>query len=76
MQSGYDTIFDYFIPRNADDETWGMYHGIWDMLGMMLIGMGLFTLGFFSNKLSTSTYSHDVIDWLWDRHSHWMDNFR
>ena len=56
MQSAYGTIFDYFIPRNANNEAWGMYHGIWDMLGMMLIGMGLFTIGFFSNRLPTSTY--------------------
>jgi uncharacterized protein len=33
-----------------------MYYGIWDFMGMMLVGMGLFYLGFFSNKLSTSTY--------------------
>ena len=56
MQSGYGTIFDHYLPRNSNNETWGMYHGIWDMLGMMLIGMGLFTLGFFSNRLPTSSY--------------------
>lgn len=56
MRSGYPTIFEYFIPTNADGEAWYLYHGIWDMLGMMLIGMGLYYLGFFSNKLSTSTY--------------------
>ena len=57
MHSGYTTIFSYFIPSNANNEIWGMYSGIWDFLGMMLIGMGLFWLGFFSNKLSTSTYT-------------------
>ena len=57
MHSGYGTIFNYFIPRNSGNETWGMYHGIWDMISMMFIGMGLLMLGFFSNKLSTSTYS-------------------
>lgn len=56
MQSGYTTIFQYFIPNNANGEAWGMYFGIWDFVGMMLIGMGLFRLGFFSDKLSTSTY--------------------
>ncbi|HSC54903.1 MAG TPA: DUF418 domain-containing protein [Phnomibacter sp.] len=56
MRSGYGTIFTYFIPRNADGETWWMYHGIWDFAGMMFVGMGLFYLGFFSNKLATSTY--------------------
>ena len=57
MHSGYTTIFAYFIPNNANGEIWGMYNGIWDFLGMMLIGMGLFWLGFFSNKLSTTTYT-------------------
>jgi uncharacterized protein len=61
MRSDYATVFSYFIPRNANDETWGMYHGIWDMLCMMLIGMGLFRLGFFSNKLSTSTYTMGLL---------------
>jgi uncharacterized protein len=61
MHSDYGTIFTYFIPRNAYDETWGMYHGLWDMLCMMFIGMGLFHLGFFSNKLSTSTYSMGLL---------------
>lgn len=56
MQSGYSTIFNYFIPMNSNGEAWGMYYGIWDFMGMMLVGMGLFYLGFFSNKLSTSTY--------------------
>lgn len=57
MHSGYGTIFNYFIPRNAGSETWGTYHAIWDMISMMFIGMGLFYLGFFSNRYSTSTYS-------------------
>jgi len=56
MHSGYGTIFSYFIPRNSGNEAWGTYHGIWDMISMMLVGMGLFTLGFFSNRLSTGTY--------------------
>ena len=57
MHSGYGTIFTYFIPNNAGGETWGMYHGLWDMLCMMFIGMALFGWGFFSNKLSTSAYA-------------------
>ena len=57
MHSGYGTIFNYFVPRNSNSETWGMYHGVWDSLTMMFIGMGLFLLGFFSNKVSTSTYA-------------------
>lgn len=56
MEGSYPTIFTYFIPDNANNEIWGMYQGIWDYLGMMLIGMGLFWLGFFSGKYSKSTY--------------------
>ena len=57
MHSGYGTIFNYFIPRNSGTEAWGIYNGIWDSLCMMFIGMALFTLGYFSNKFSTSTYA-------------------
>ncbi len=57
MRSGYGTIFTYWTPMNADNETWGMYHGLWDMLSMMLIGMALLGWGFLSNRLSTSTYA-------------------
>ncbi len=56
MRGDYETVFTHLLPQNAGGETWWLYHGIWDMLSMMLIGMGLFVLGFFSNKLSTSTY--------------------
>ena len=33
-----------------------MYHGLWDMVSMMFIGMALFGWGYFSNKVSGSTY--------------------
>ena len=56
MRSGYGAIFTYFIPINAADEAGGVYNGIYDMLAMMFIGMALYGWGFFSNKLSTSTY--------------------
>ena len=56
IRSGYGTVFEHFIPENVNGEVNYMYHGLWDMLSMMFIGMGLFGLGFFSNKLSTSTY--------------------
>ncbi|MEO7924833.1 MAG: DUF418 domain-containing protein [Chitinophagaceae bacterium] len=57
MRSDYGTIFTYFIPRNANGEIQYMYHGLWDMLAMMFLGMALFAWGFFSNKLRTSTYA-------------------
>lgn len=56
MRSGYTTVFDNLLQRNAGSQTWGVYHGIWDSLCMMFIGMALLGLGFFSNKLSSSTY--------------------
>jgi uncharacterized protein len=55
-RGGYLTVFNFMLPRNSNIETWGMYHGIWDSLCMMFIGMALLGLGFFSNKLSSSTY--------------------
>jgi len=61
MRSDYGTIFNYSIPRNSSHETWRIYHGICDILCMMFIGMALFRLGFFSNKLSTSTYTMALI---------------
>ncbi len=56
MQSGYGTIFTYFIPRNAGGEIWYMYTEVWDLLVMMFLGMALYLWGFFSNRLRTSTY--------------------
>ena len=61
MHSGYGTIFTYFIPWNSGGETWGMYHGLWDMLCMMFIGMALFGWGYFSNKVSASTYTMGLL---------------
>ena len=61
LRSGYGKVFEHYLPRNADGETWYMYHGIWDMLSMMFIGMALYGLGFFSNKLSTSTYGMTLL---------------
>lgn len=57
MRSGYGTVFATLLPDNANGEIWGMYHwAVWDCVGMMLIGMALFKLGYFSNKPRTSTY--------------------
>jgi uncharacterized protein len=57
MRSDYGTIFTYWVPRNANSESSGLYHyWIWDGLTMMFVGMALLGLGFFSNRLSTNTY--------------------
>lgn len=57
MRSGYFTVFTHLIDINVDGEINYLYHEGWDMLAMMFIGMGLFGLGFFNNKLRTSTYA-------------------
>ena len=57
MHSDYGTISNYLLPYSSRSESWGIYHAIWGSLCMMFIGMALFRLGFFSNKLSTSTYT-------------------
>lgn len=57
MRGNYSTVFTYLLPRNSGSETYGTYFGAWDMLFMMFIGMALLQWGFFSNKLSTSTYA-------------------
>ena len=58
MRSGYTTVYQHWLPMNADGEIWGLYHQwFWDGLTMMFVGMALFGWGFFSNRLSTSTYA-------------------
>ncbi len=57
MRGNYASVFTHLLPENAGGEVWYVYHGAWDMLGMMFLGMALFGLGFFSNKFSTETYA-------------------
>ena len=61
MRSGYGVMFSYFTERNGNMEAMVTYRDWPDMLGMMFIGMGLLALGFFSNKLSTSTYAMTLL---------------
>lgn len=56
MRSGYVTVFKHLIPENASIETFGVYHGNWDVLTMMFLGMALLGVGFFSNQCSAGTY--------------------
>lgn len=44
-------------PDGFHGETFGLYFGFGDWLGMMLLGMALFKNGFFSGKLSTRAYA-------------------
>ncbi|HMR92960.1 MAG TPA: DUF418 domain-containing protein [Chitinophagaceae bacterium] len=57
MHGGYATVFLHMVPENSNNEIWGIYHWVWDPLCMMFLGMALFGLGFFSNKLPTSVYT-------------------
>lgn len=61
MHSDYGTIFNYLLPYSSRSESWNIYHGIWGLLCMMFIGMALLGVGFFSNKLSTSTYAMGLL---------------
>ena len=62
MRSGYGTVFNHYLPWNSGGEAWGMNQwGLWDCVSMMLIGMALFGLGYFSNKCSSSTYLMGLI---------------
>jgi uncharacterized protein len=56
MHGSYTQVFNHQFNRNANGEIWGMYNGVWDSLVMMLLGMALFKLGFFSNKWSSKGY--------------------
>ncbi|MFN8355853.1 MAG: DUF418 domain-containing protein [Spirosomataceae bacterium] len=60
-RSDYGTVFMHLLPDNSNGESWGTYFGIWDMLAMMFVGMALFSWGFFSNKLPTSTYATTLL---------------
>jgi len=57
MRGSYVQVFNQQFNRNANGEIWGMYNGVWDSLVMMLLGMALFRLGFFSNEWSTKGYA-------------------
>jgi len=62
MRSDYGTVFNHYLPFNSGNETWGMYHwAFWDCTSMMLLGMGLLALGFFSNRVSTGTYTMTLL---------------
>lgn len=57
MRGSYEQVFNLQFNRNSNGEIWGMYNGVWDSLVMMLLGMALLKLGFFSNQWSTKGYA-------------------
>ncbi len=56
-QRGYFSALAADAPDGFHGETFGLYFGFGDWLGMMLLGMALFKNGFFSAKLSRRTYA-------------------
>jgi uncharacterized protein len=57
IRGNYVQVFNQHFNNNSNGEIWGMYNGVWDSLVMMLLGMALLKLGFFSNQWSTKSYA-------------------
>lgn len=56
MRGSYGEVFEMLYPRSAGGEVNYTYHGLFDILCMMFIGMALFKMGFLSNRSSSGTY--------------------
>jgi uncharacterized protein len=56
MRGDYSAVFAQLLPENVNGIVNFTYHGAWDMLAMMFLGMALLGWGFLTNKLSTQTY--------------------
>jgi uncharacterized protein len=56
MRGSYGEVFEMLYPRSAGGEVNYTYHGLFDILCMMFIGMALFKMGFLSNRSSSNTY--------------------
>jgi uncharacterized protein len=57
MQGSYATVWKYLYQRSQGKEAAWLYRiGIWDIGSMMFLGMALLGFGFFSNRMSNTTY--------------------
>lgn len=57
MRGGYTTVFGYrWDYHHSFQSAYLYYYFVWDVLGMMLLGMGLLRLGFFAGAWSTGSY--------------------
>lgn len=56
MRGDYPAVFAQLLPETVGGVVYFTYHGAWDMLAMMFLGMALLGWGFLTNKLSTQTY--------------------
>lgn len=57
MRGSYGDVFAAQLPASTGGEVNYTYHGLWDILCMMFIGMALLKMGFFSNRWSGSGYA-------------------
>jgi uncharacterized protein len=58
MRSGeYGKVWDHLLPRMQSNQAqWTYKFGVWDLGGMILLGMLLYKLGFFTNAFSRNRY--------------------
>ncbi len=57
MWSGWPKIAYQLMSRTQQKESTWLYRiGVWEIGAMMLLGMGLFSLGFFNNRFPASRY--------------------
>ena len=57
MRNGYGKIWNHLVAKSQNKESGWLYKtGIWDIASMMLLGMFLFSIGFFNSRFSSSKY--------------------
>ena len=61
MRGNYPSVFSQLLPETAGGVVYYTYHGAWDMLDMMLLGMALLGWGFLTGKLPTRTYAATLL---------------
>ena len=56
-KTSYGSLYNYLLPRLQQREAqWTYQWGIWDLAGMIFLGMALLRFGFFTGKFSKSKY--------------------
>ncbi|WP_435354569.1 DUF418 domain-containing protein [Emticicia sp. SJ17W-69] len=58
IRSDYAEVWNYILPKTQFREAAWLYrYGLWDIGSLMLLGMALFKMDFFSNTFSTQKYA-------------------
>lgn len=58
IRSDYADVWSYILPKTQYREaSWLYRYGLWDIASLMLLGMALFKIDFFSNTFSTQKYA-------------------